>query len=235
MTRMLIMLVAHVLFLSQAKSQIITHVPVVPGVHLELIGMPSRYCETFQSNEIIRYALIGDSERSVMIGRLTRHDEFLISLVDTNGNSIPKRIAGASQRKPLDVDGILKQINKDHPRLTKEQTNKRLAFELKLKHAIVRNNCWSGGELPKPDDYFVLTTNLPAILEVQMRFWVKQTNGEYGIITTPQLRVRIEKGSSDRTGGTNASPKSLNGHSQNPGGPPMVDWPRKSENDKAIK
>jgi hypothetical protein len=45
----------------------------------------------------------------------------------------------------------------------------------------------------KPDDYFVITNAGLYTLEVQMRFWGDISNKQYGVITTPPVRVQVEK------------------------------------------
>lgn len=126
----------------------------------------------FEFNEQILYAVSTTKKQKVVFGRLPQEQSFIFDLHDANGNVVPKTDMGVKNSQPVNIQG---------------------AYGLKIRHTpdIVLHDYVNN--LFVPSDYFVITNKGVYLLDVQMRVWTLKTNNEYGVVTSPPVRVEVER------------------------------------------
>jgi hypothetical protein len=179
----------------EANAQTKSRVDVAPGVYLELLsGYPNTNAGVFQSVDMIYYIIGGTSTNGVSVARLPREQAYLFNMQGENGNIVPKSTLGVENSNPLDEGTVAFQIKSKNPKLTDEQVCRRVAYKLRVKHhGLISSTLCDSSEVFRPDEYFLIPTNGTYLLHLQMRLWMQKTNGQFGVVTSPPLALKIVK------------------------------------------
>jgi len=149
----------------QASGQLTNHVEIKPGFYFELLNSKCAPCSLFKSSEEIDCVLATTGNQFFYAKRLPREQTYVFDLLDSAGNKLPKTPVGAANSQPIDNS----KAHRGH------------GFGGKYVAMV----------LFKPDDFFVITNAGVYTLQVQMRFWSEITNKQYGVVTTPPVRVQV--------------------------------------------
>ena len=164
--------------LGRVSGQMTNRVQVTPTLRFGLVNpqAPNDIYRNlhFNSADRICYMVTTTTNgRYAVFARLPREQTFIFALRDTNGRPVPKSKLGLQNSKPVD---------------TKES-----ASDLKIKHAPIVVGKGYFNSVFVPDDYFMITNAGVYTLELQMRCWTWKTNGQYGVVISPPIRVEIKK------------------------------------------
>jgi hypothetical protein len=176
------------------RAQLTNGIPIGTTLHFALTEAPQLAATTqFKSNSEILLEITSADNKPHPFALLSGGHTFMFDLHDSKGNPVAKTELGTRSSQPLDVRNIINEIKTEHPTLTDSQRLNILATKLGLKHELVSSNHVFLNDFIVPDKYFTITNKGIYILNTQIRLWVQNTNGEYGIVDSAPVRVLVNK------------------------------------------
>ena len=170
------------LSLGKALGQLTNHAEITPGVYFALWQAPSSGqrggatevagTNFFRAHDMIAYEISGT--RTQVVGRLPQDQSFVLELRDPKGNPMPKTRFGTDNSKTVDP-------KKQHP------------WELKVKLGGITPTSGLVRSAFRPEDVFVMSNKGVYTLEAQIRVWTQKTNGQFGVVLSQPVRVKVEK------------------------------------------
>lgn len=162
-------------------AQLTQRVEITPRMSFELAKNTGQsptaslvFTDRFESSDPIFYQITNTSAQVLNLARiLPREKQFEFHLFSRDGKEIQKTEMGLKNSKVVALT--------ETPR------------QLKLRFCPMKPGGGLLDHLFVPDDYFVLTNKGIYTLEVRIRLWTQKTNGQYGVVISPPVRVQIEK------------------------------------------
>jgi hypothetical protein len=165
------------------SAQLTNRVEITPRMSFELLkdkclvrGDSLVFTNRFESSDKIVYLVTNTSAQVFSMARiLPRERQFEFHLFTQEGKEVEKSALGLKNTKDVAL------TETPRPR------------QLKLRFMPMEPGGGLLDHLFVPDDYFVITNKGTYTLEVRIRLWAQKTNGQYGVIISPPVRVQIER------------------------------------------
>lgn len=194
-TRLLLAMALVCLDLFCARANFTNQVSVSPLLNFELLKGPAAVMTNrFDADDQILFMISSADGKEHVFALLPREQTFIFDLHDAKGGLLQKTALGSENSQTLDLDDIIQKIKSEHPNgLTDRQLKDYLPIQLKIRHNPVSSHHSILNNLFVPQDYFVITNKGIYTMDVRIRAWAQNTNGQYGIVISSPVRVEIRK------------------------------------------